>query len=222
MKKVLIIFLLIPIITIAQTKIDGVGFFRIGKSKAQILDSLKAYLGEPIEYDGGDDSKFTSEHFYKEIDGSSDQGNWFYFCPSFERYDIPLFTISSIDFHNVYLVFNGDSLVYFNSEWSREIENAVNVKYGNGKLVKSHFNSYNNKKVFTSYKITWKSSNDISCECGYSDGCVGEDNVCGYFIIGKKLIRDKINDCMAKYYKKRNIERKEKQKKELKDKLHDF
>ncbi len=145
-----------------------------------------------------------------------------YFCPDYERYDMPSFIISGIYFKNIFIVFHRDSLVSFQAEWSREIENAVNVKYGKGKLVKSHYNSYDKKRILTSYKVTWRSDNNITCYCGYCDGCVGDDKYCGYFIIEKKLIFDKIRDCGAKYYKRRNKEREEKQKKELKDKLDKF
>jgi hypothetical protein len=191
-KCVLFAIASIPVVASAQVKIDGVGFFKIGKSKSAILDSLKHYLGEPIEFVNTD---FVKGHVYKAIEGNntgndSDTNLWYY-CPEYESYLIPLFTISGIDFENIDIIFHFDTLVSFRSHFRKEIEDAVNAKYGRAKR------NYD-KVVPQNYKVTWR-CDEIECGCSYYYGNVLDNGFNGAFYIEKKQTFQKVEKCMKKH-----------------------
>jgi hypothetical protein len=205
MKRLFLFVLIFSFNTLlAQTKISGVGFFKIGMSKTVLLDSLKPYMGEPIEISeaackSSYDELFEIGKIYKAVEPKLLVENCWFYCPDYEYYLIPLFTISGIDFKEIDLTFKNDTLIAFRSKMSREIMDAINVKYGSGKVVYS-------KIVKNGYTITWRA--DL-IQCEYTDwGNLLESGVFdGSFVIAKAKAFDNIEQCRHKYAVKREKER---------------
>ena len=203
MKPITFLLLFIFSNSIAQTKIDGVGFFRIGKQKSEILDSVKSYLGEPIDFVK---TEFTQGHIYKAIEGNNtgkdEDVNMWYYCPEYESYVIPAFTISGIYFENIDLIFYRDSLVSFRSHCSKEIQNAINTKYGKGKEVKKYSNG-----SLLCYQIIWR-DNNIFCRGQYYPALIDDPILYSSFFIEKKQTFERVSNCTTKYLNTRIKERK--------------
>lgn len=118
----------------AQTKIQGIGFLKIGMTRSDAIDSLKTLLIDGGQlannYGRKDDNKF-----YLLTDPYSPKHHK---CNRVITIIIPWLTISTIDFKDCQLIFYNDTLVSFRSDCSSLIERALNLKYGEGEIDAVH------------------------------------------------------------------------------------
>lgn len=144
MKRLLFVFFIVPTTAIAQSKIDGVGPFRIGKSTSSTLDkiasennitintrstSMDRYLADGATY------KITKNIFLLKEPGEDEiQDSYYKHSKDVKVYMIDYIEISSIPFIKLYLSFYKDTLYSIHTEGSTEIIEAMTTKYGEPKL----------------------------------------------------------------------------------------
>lgn len=137
MKKILIILFCTPFISLAQQKIEGIGRFKINKTLAySIFDSLRTEGYN--EYDVTDGQQGFAyegkekvilnlvanpvEKYNSPINSHS--------CKISKTVCIPSINISGIDIADFYLTFYDDTLIEIDIKYSKELGDAIELKYG--------------------------------------------------------------------------------------------
>lgn len=134
----LIIFLLVFSQTsLAQDRIEGFGSFKLRKSTVSIIDSIAKEKKLKIMQTSSFQEVFSSRRRDDVIlELVSDtvktylSPSYSHLCPNVRVFQFPSLTISGIDFENFILTFYNDTLVEIHSDWSKEITEAIEIKYG--------------------------------------------------------------------------------------------
>jgi hypothetical protein len=150
MKALLTLYLYLVITSaIAQSKIDGIGPFKINKTKASDLPGIAQSLNSKFEEVLPDTVEAikkgrVGEHF---AEGS--------FCPETKKYYSQKVTIAGVDFSNAFVTFYKGKLASFWSKGSGEIEQAITEKYGSGRSGdKSIISMWNNGSIHAISRLT--------------------------------------------------------------------
>lgn len=142
-------FLLITLAASAQSKIEGVGPFKINKTTLAQLPQLAQELGVKFEEVLPDTAEAiqsgqVGRHF---AEGS--------FCSYTKVYTSRLINLAGLDFKNVYLTFYKGNLISFRSLGTPEIERAFTEKYGSGKSSDApELSSWYNKSIYTTIHLS--------------------------------------------------------------------
>ena len=168
--KLLVILLFSECFVYAQSAIEGVGKFKIGQTTGLIIEELRKELKvkhivqlttasgeESFKNETGKIALLLPDTVNKHK-GPDDASQ----CPECRVYLVNSYTIAGIDFKNILLFFYNDTLMRFESEGSKEIFEAVCLKYGKGHTdtTKKESNCTYKERIITT---TWK-SNNILCE----------------------------------------------------------
>ncbi|GAB3935292.1 hypothetical protein [Larkinella terrae] len=125
----------------AQDKIEGVGPFKIGKTKVSDLTGIAQSLGAKFEEVLPD----TVEAIQKGKVGShAAEGS---LCPNTKKFNAHKLNVAGVNFNNVFLTFYRGNLVDFWSDGSSEIEQAFTEKYGSGKAKGETIATWRGKSV---------------------------------------------------------------------------
>ncbi len=218
MKQIFNVLLIafLPFMLNAQTKINGIGLFKLGALKSKVLDSLVKITGRSIlevNYQP------VSEVFEKKLDGVY-KLNHSTNCPLEDEYQIYSIEILFIQIKEITIKFYNDSLYSLECKGSSELDDALDTKYGKAKIEEDTKIIYCQNN-FTGAKIqhqendftkTWRKDKQVECwrllSNYYNDDCK-EKHLYGFYLIN--LILDKeANDCWRAEYKKKTEDKKNK------------
>ena len=140
MKHLIIALTFMPIISSAQTKIDGIGQFRIGKTTTdivtQISDDKHVKIKEshsPMDEYRVDGSLYKkTKNIFIVSDpnpGEIDNPNYFH-NPEHKCYFIDYYEVSSVPISKMYLHFFRDTLYSIRCDGGLELDEALTLKYG--------------------------------------------------------------------------------------------
>lgn len=208
------LILSISLITVGQNKIEGIGKFKLKKTTIKYIDTLcieKNFERQPIrtirEY-------FNSKHKINlivevfpdtvkfEVSPLSIPNS--HFCKVTRVFFIPRITISGIEVSGTFLTFYNDTLVEILSDYSNEVVDAFELKYGKPEIDKKEKEENcidketgtTKSTISTTYYQRWN-NNDIKCsailEDYYDDNC--EKTNFGLITISCLRFQEKIYDC---------------------------
>lgn len=187
-----------------QNKIEGIGQFKLKKTSIAFLDSLakEKYFDKFVEISPDTADKYNSSPYA-------------HLCKDARVFYIPEIKISEIKMKEMYLTFYKDTLISINTDWSEEIVEALELKYGSGELkkkdkeVKCTLNSTGETVTYTEtmFYQYWENGN-IKCTAALGDyhdsNC--EKQTLSYIEISVENKMSKIIDCDNK--EKRRISNK--------------
>lgn len=207
-------FYFISIGSVAQNKIEGIGKFKIQKTTTSSLDSIVKELDYDREKITSWDEYFkisSKENKIAEIfpDTVNKYGSLSYstYCTTARVFYIPRFKVSGIELKNTYFTFYKDTLIKIKTDYSGDIIDAFETKYGKPVLDKSE------KKVectltYTGTKVTYKETiyyqywenENIKCTAAIgeyrSSNC--ERKILSYISVGIEKLEDVVRECDRK------------------------
>lgn len=227
-------FLLFAIATFGQDKIEGIGKFKLKKTTIAFLDTIvkeKKFDREVIKsYDEYFKIMYKKDKLAELFPDTVKIYNsppYTHYCQDTRVFYIPKMIISDIEIKDTYLTFYKDTLVNINTDYSSEIVEAFELKYGKAEIEKKE------KEVKCTLKLTgstisytetmfyqYWSNDNIKCTAAIGDY---RDSKCekqslSYISISVEKISEKIRDCDDK--EKDRL--KSKQNAEKKKQLDDF
>ena len=221
MKKLLIILLILPFLVVAQSKqqptkklaqkktqlpinnlpkISGIGLFKLGDPKQKILDSIIFITGNQI-------IEIESENYVTEnkLKGIFKYKNKYSFCE--EQYLITSFNMQGIELKNIKIKFYNDVLYFFECDKSSDLEDVLNLKYGEAVFVHETKiiycqNQYSGAEIeheTDDYTHTWRDDKQVLC-CStlhtyYNDDC--EKLYLHYFILENLIYSESCRKCQV-------------------------
>lgn len=141
MRKLILIMLFSPMFALAQ--LQGIGIFKVGLSTSSIIEAIakenKVEVKESYGY--GDlqgynpyTGKKTNKILYlREKDGVYPNVKYLK-SPNVKVYYLNYYEVSGVPLTKIYLSFYKDTLYEINCESNTAIREAMNIKYGNGKI----------------------------------------------------------------------------------------
>ena len=185
MYKLKILFLLLSVSTslLCQEKIEGIGKFKLKITTTAIINNLIEEQGfnktsiksvrDLISLRNGKD--LVAEVFPDTLQFYSSAINSHH-CKNIRVFYIPKITIANIDIKNMYLTFSKDTLAEIMTDFSAEITDAFDLKYGKSKLdvretVEDCKSTYSGTITNYTDKIYYQywDNNDISCTAALGD-----------------------------------------------------
>ncbi|GAB3994665.1 hypothetical protein GCM10028807_32780 [Spirosoma daeguense] len=226
-------FFFISIIQVfAQAKIEGIGKFKIGVTNLSVIEDLSNELrvkpkvlttySEYFQAERGKSGIYILQDDGKSVSTLPHSS----LCDGVEVYYINKYTISEIELENIFLTFNDGVLVEFACDSSRELTEAIELKYGKGELEAkakkvSCLYNYTGAKVEleeTTYTTTWqnKSIKAVSLLMAYYDrNC--KKSFINSFDISLPLDMRYIHECNDEKKSKKQQSDEVEKKKKLKD-----
>lgn len=234
MKKIItIIFLTFSILSFGQSKIEGIGKFKIKQLTVSSLNSLikdegltKKTVSSSKEYFGLLRQKEVIAEVFPDTIKSYNSPPSSSYCHDTRVFLIPEIEISKIKLNEIILTFYNDTLVKINTKYGAEIVDALTIKYGEPYVTKreniDECTDPLEGKVSKPSKIfyqEWKNE-DITCTAAlgyyFNDKC--ENTIISYLNISLQNIDLKIRGCDTQELQ--NI--KKRQKEGRKDELEGF
>lgn len=189
-----------------QSNIEGLGIFKIGKTKISIIDDLESAFGtksvvtsdSTVLYEGKSNTilqlvpKNKSGYGHPSI------------CPDVKEYLIPVYNIADMQIKQLILNFYKDVLFEIRCDSSKELDDALKLKYGNPEILVtsepiSCVYKYTGNKVTYDNKIyvrTWENrgieANSLFTK-QYNDKCQGR--VTHLFYIKDSKTGDIVDKC---------------------------
>jgi len=128
----------------AQTKPEGIGKLKIGKTTIAIIDQLKDEFDlkhynviNPTGENTFDQKAFANESAYAELlpdtNDSKQSPLHAHICPFTRTFEFANYTVAGINLRRLYLVFYKDTLQSIQCDGMRELEQAMTLKYGPAK-----------------------------------------------------------------------------------------
>jgi hypothetical protein len=170
-----------------QSKIDGIGKFKIGKADISIVDSVAAELQteiKPVDQGHKIVDRTDKAVFELKVNKLKPYMTPAYtsYCPSVRVFYITTYTVADIEIKEIYLTFKDNMLIEFRSKSSTEIEKAIETKYGpktpvvTKKQVKCRYKLTGNSVILENitYKKQWKNLNIVATttlQSNYDDKC---------------------------------------------------
>ncbi|MBS1775900.1 MAG: hypothetical protein JSS64_06415 [Bacteroidetes bacterium] len=206
-----LLFLFFSATTFGQDKIEGIGKFKLKKTTIAYLDTLvkeKDFDREVIKsYDDYFKIMYKKDklaELFPDTVKTYNSPPYTHYCKDTRVFYIPKMTISDIEVKDTYLTFYKDTLVNINTDYSSEIVEAFELKYGKAELEKKE------KEVKCTLKLTgstisytetmfyqyWDNGN-IKCTAAIGDY---RDSKCekqslSYISISIEKISEKIREC---------------------------
>jgi len=230
--KLMLLFWLIPILNFAQSNIEGIGKFKIKKTTIAYLDTIckEQDLDRVIFRNFQDQMKGGRRAKLAEIIADT---LTMYSSPSHARFrkEVKVFyiskmRISTIDITNTYLTFYRDTLVDINTDFTLDISQALELKYGKGEVEQKDkiinctitFTGQKVEHTETMFYTRWRNG-DITCTAAVGDYF---DNECkkqslSYISIITFKAYKKVGDCDEEMKAKIKARKDTNKKKELKD-----
>lgn len=124
-----------------QEKMEGIGRFKLNKTTIEYLDTLSSEKG----YDRSVVNNFSEIFRLRgrsnkliEIVKDTVEGyrspTYSHYCKYARVFYIPEITISNVSIKELYLTFLNDTLISIHLDYSSEVVDALNLKYGEGRL----------------------------------------------------------------------------------------
>jgi hypothetical protein len=136
-----------------QSNIDGIGYFKIGKTKIDIIKDLESEFGTETEIIndtyGLVQAKKRSNSIFQFIPKKKNSYE-FNICPDVKEYYIPVYVIADMEITQLNLKFYKDVLYEIKCDSTRELREALALKYGEPEK------KIDKKSVSCFYKITGK------------------------------------------------------------------
>lgn len=194
-------------------KIEGIGIFKIGKTRKEIIPLAEQKLkNKTIIINSSEfDSDIRNDIAPKVIailkpnpDVKYDYPYNYSFCPNVKVYYIKTYEISGIKLKNIYLKFYNDTLIDFKCNGDEIISLALKKIYGNPEVIKESENTncaleYLDRGVSKLNEITYENwyNNDIICS-NYSShyfdaSCVLRNNK--YIYVYSAKYKQVLTDC---------------------------
>ncbi|HWB62186.1 MAG TPA: hypothetical protein VG603_01660 [Chitinophagales bacterium] len=166
-----ILALLFCTATFAQTTVEGIGKFKIGKVTPAIMKDVAKELGVTIStvnnYDDYMEKLNTPGVFELvadtvKLDKNAPSASY---CPYSRVFIIGEYTVADIKIVNLRLEFYRDTLYSISCDWSKEIDDAFNTKYGKPAIEKKETKDFcyvSGEKIDvinTDYYSRWKNGN---------------------------------------------------------------
>lgn len=202
-----LLLVFISVNCMGQSKISGIGPFKINNTTISIIDSLSRELG-PFEkvndgVKGVSMSHFEAIYNFEKTYGSPAGASA---CSKVRVFCLEQIIISGITFKQVDLVFYNDTLKQFMSSFGKEISEAIKTKYGEPKMDKKEKkitcinkatgNQYQEEEY--SLSLTWQ-GNNVVAQGGYDkyfdNDC--KEHYISWFEVEEKGISAKIKKCGA-------------------------
>ena len=169
MKQLLFVFTVACISASAQSKIEGIGRFKILKTKVSVIDSIlseTSYAFNKVSSMRDFYQKSTIQNSICELTidtNTTSQIPFSHYCKWVKTFFIPKIKIADIPISNVYLTFYKDTLIEFKCDGSIAISEALDLKYGQSKVTKTEKKSTCTLKsikesmpfIETTYFSTW-------------------------------------------------------------------
>lgn len=224
----------LPATMFGQDKIEGIGKFKLKKTTTAYLDTLvkeKDFDRETIKnYDDYFKLMYKKDKLAEMFPDTVTTYNsppYSHYCKDTRVFYIPKMTISEIELKDTYLTFYKDTLVDIHTDYTSEIVEAFELKYGKSEIDKKE------KEVKCTLKLTggtitytetmfyqyWENGN-IKCTAAigdYRDSKCEKQSI-SYISISIEKVSEKIRECDDK----ERDRLKNRQDKEKKKKLDDF
>ncbi len=240
-KPILLLFFFcsfLSVLSFGQNKLEGIGKFKIKKTTTAYLDTLsKEQDFERTTIKSFMDNFMLTNQINKIAEIFPDTVNTYnsppnaHYSKDVRAFYIPTIKISEIDISNTYLIFYKDTLVGINTNYTSEIADAFEVKYGNPaiskmeKVVKCTLKLTGGIVTYvdTTFYYTWENG-EIKCIAAISDyhNSECEKKKFSYISINIEKISQKISDFDFKESERIMNKNKVIQNNEKKKKLTDF
>ncbi|MDY0216980.1 MAG: hypothetical protein RBS19_08505 [Bacteroidales bacterium] len=166
MKKVLVLMLCLCVLKVvdSQNKIEGIGVFKIGKTKIKIINQIAEDNNTVLKwYSDYSDTEWLKyfrgieiAELFPNLQDSSKNPLRTSYCPNVRVFFINAYKIAGINLLNIHLRFYNDKLIEFYCDYSNELLDALSIKYGKPK-----------KNNYLSNCSVLNKSNRISYSCIY-------------------------------------------------------
>ena len=224
-------FLLLSIRSFGQNKIEGIGKFKIKKTSVAYLDTLAKEQELDRETISTFDDYFKmryktnklAEVFPDTVD-TYKSPSYAHYCKDARVFYIPKMKISEIELKDTYLTFYKDTLIQINTDYSSEVTEAFELKYGKAEIEKKE------KEVKCTLKMTgtdvtytetmyyqyWENGS-IKCIAAIGDyrNSKCEKTTLSYISISTEKVNEKIRDCDTKERDRLDSKKKAEKKKQL-------
>lgn len=224
--------LAISVASIGQDKIEGIGKFRLKSTTTEYLDTLaeeKSLKRNSVGNLGDFFNIYKKDELVELIpDTLKDYLSPPHasLCKDVRVFYIPQMTVSTIVLKETFLTFYRDTLVAINTNWTNEIVEALELKYGKGHLDKkekevsctSSLSESSTTYTETMYYQTWQNG-DIKCTAAlgnYRDSKC-EKKTMSYISISVEKVSIMIFDCDRQERSNLNDKKKIEKRKQLED-----
>lgn len=233
-KTILPFLLLLSSALFGQSKIEGIGKFKLKRTVTAFLDTLaKEQDFDRTTMSNYDDyfklryKKDKIAEIFSDTIKSYNSPPYAHLCKDVRVFYLPKIKISDIDISELYLTFYKDTLIDIHVDYSKEIVDAFELKYGKPELETKdkdvtctlRLTGSDIKYTETMYYQRWENGN-IKCTAAIGDyrDSKCEKQILSYISISIEKLSEKIRDCDDK--EKDRI--KNKQNTEKKKQLDDF
>jgi hypothetical protein len=213
-----------------QTNIDGLGIFKIGKTDISIITDLENEFGTKsvVTSDSFEliKAKGRNNSIFQLVPKNKSGYDQFSICPDVKEYQIPVYNIADMQIEKLHLKFYKDVLYNIECDSSKELGEALELKYGEPELkvenkpISCIYKASGNtvtyeEKTFTSswYNGNIRSNNILHSY--YSDKC--ENRRIKYFNIYDTKILETVYKCEEDLREQGANMEKQKRLKNLKD-----
>ncbi|MDD2307710.1 MAG: hypothetical protein PHP53_23610 [Prolixibacteraceae bacterium] len=177
------LFFAFSLITVGQTKIEGIGKFKLKKTTTAYLDTLckeQGFVRIPIKnyemYLGVKNDVNKLIEFYPDTTNLRDGIMYAHHCKNVRAFLMQRITISGIEISGTFLTFYNDTLVQIRTDYNNKIVEAFTLKYGNPELSKKEREvectlketGVDIKLLSATYYQTWGNDN-IKCSAVLGD-----------------------------------------------------
>ena len=206
----------------SQKKIEGIGIFKIGKTKIKIINKILVENKVDLEhYDNIKETRwlkyregFVVAELFPNISDVKLNPLLTVYCPDIRVFYIKEYKIAGILLLNIHLRFYKNTLNAFYCDSSNKLLEALTSKYGNPKRIDNWDKASGfNKKNNVNYSSLYWNNDSIYASFNYETDAEGGNN--SYFIVRDLSFDNTIADCEIK---KKETFLKEFHKKKLGDK----
>ncbi len=189
----------------SQNKIEGIGIFKIGKTKIKIINQILEENKVVLEnFDNIKQSrwlKYRIDFVVAELTPNitDDKLNPLLtcFCPDVRVFFIKEYKIAGINLQNIHLKFYKNTLIAFYCDSSDELLQSLTTKYGNPKRIENWDKASGFSKLDNvNYSSLYWNNDSIFASFNYETDALGKKN--SYFIVRDLSLDNNIAVCEIK------------------------
>lgn len=205
--------------------IKGIGIFQIGETTIKDLEKYADEKNLEITTSSTKLQMQSSDKIFllqPNLTNLSESPIYLSYCANAKVYYISIYDVANISIESIYLTFYNDILISFLSDYSKELIDALTLKYGEPKSdikeIPTRLCSNESKKDLELVG-TWNQNNKIKAKYVINKylnmSC--DESYISYFLVGDTVLTEKVSECSKKDKETLQKEINEKAKKSLGD-----